>query len=184
MDHRALFHHLHPGFFDRDYIKALPENETYAEMILPLKGFSPDQREIPVPEGVAFGPYEGSLTALLEAVRQVEEAWAPIYQKGGRVYCAMDGGKIASFCLIEDMGTFEGLRIGGPGCVGTVPACRRKGIGLKMVQNVTAILKRESYDLSCIHYTGVAPWYGKLGYETVLRWNRNGFLNEKTGLYK
>ena len=74
--------------------------------------------------------------------------------------------------------------VGAPGCVGTVPACRRKGIGLKMVQNVTAILKRESYDLSCIHYTGVAPWYGKLGYETVLRWNRNGFLNEKTGLYK
>jgi hypothetical protein len=45
-----------------------------------------------------------------------------------------------------------------------------------MVKGVTQILKEEGYDLSYIHYTGVAPWYHKLGYRTVLKWNKSGVL--------
>ena len=92
----------------------------------------------------------------------------------------MIDGRIASFCIIEDMGTHtldgRAVRIGGPGCVGTVPEYRNRGVGLTMVRNVTRILKEEGFDFSYIHYTGVAPWYRKLGYMTILKWNKNGIL--------
>ena len=91
-------------------------------------------------------------------------------------YCAFVDGRVAAFCLVEDMCTFQGLRVGGPGCVGTLPEFRRQGIGLKMVQNATALLRDRGFDLSYIHYTGVASWYAKLGYRTVLRWGREGFV--------
>ena len=91
-------------------------------------------------------------------------------------YCAFDGEKVVSFCILDEMGICQGLRIAGPGCVGTVPAYRKKGIGLKMVQNATAILKDRGYDISYIHYTQVGHWYARLGYRTVLRWNCRGIL--------
>ncbi len=62
------------------------------------------------------------------------------------------------------------IRIAGPGCVGTVLKFRNQGIGLEMVRRVTQLLKEEGYDWSYIHYTGVADWYARLGYERVLRW--------------
>ena len=61
-------------------------------------------------------------------------------------------------------------------CVGTVPEYRRQGIGLKMVQNVTQILKEKGYALGYIHYTGVGHWYAKLGYQTLVKWNSGGII--------
>ena len=55
---------------------------------------------------------------------------------------------------------------------------RAKGIGLRMVQSATAMLAAEGYDIGYIHYTGVGPWYARLGYRTVLRWNRDGFVEQ------
>ena len=100
------------------------------------------------------------------------------YDGKHRVYCAFDGDRVASFCLLEDMGTYRGLRVAGPGCVGTLPEYRRRGIGLRMVQNATALLAAEGYDIGYIHYTGVGPWYARLGYRTVLRWNRDGVVDQ------
>ena len=77
---------------------------------------------------------------------------------------------------MDDWGMHDGLRISGPGCVGTVPAYRKKGIGLEMVRRATIMLKEEGFDLSWIHYTHIGPWYEKLGYRTVLRWNGKGFI--------
>ena len=95
---------------------------------------------------------------------------------GGRIFCAFDGDRTAAFCFLSDMGRYQGLRIGGPGCVGTVPEDRRQGIGLEMVRRATEILRRDGFDLSWIHYTHVGPWYMKLGYRPVLRWNSGGLL--------
>ena len=96
------------------------------------------------------------------------------------MYCGFFNERIASFCIIEDIGEhlLDGrrIKIGGPGCVGTVPEYRNRGIALVMVQNATQILKEEGYDLSYIHYTGVAPWYQKLGYRTILKWYKHGIL--------
>ena len=93
-----------------------------------------------------------------------------------RFYCAFDGDNIASFCIVEDMGIHCGLQVGGPGCVGTLPEYRRKGIGLEMVRRATVSLLDEGYDLFWIHYTSKERWYSKLGYTTVLRWNNKGFI--------
>ena len=177
LDCRQMFEDMHPGFFQREYIASLPPESVFAEMVLDLPGFSPDQKKIPVPEGISFGFYRGSHEKLLEAVASVVASWQPYYRKDARVFCAMNQDQIASFCIVEPMGAWRGLRIGGPGCVGTVPAYRRQGIGLKMVQQVTGILKAEGYDISYIHFTGVASWYSKLGYQTILTWNSRGILS-------
>ena len=128
------------------------------------------------PEGITFGLYTGDLAPLHDAVRLVDADWVQYFDGKAPVFCAFDGGQVVSFCIVDDMGVHEGLHIGGPGCVGTVPAYRRLGIGLKMVLLATAMLKAQGYDLSYIHYTQVGRWYARLGYETVLRWNSAGIL--------
>ena len=110
------------------------------------------------------------------AVREVEDDWAQWFGKGDRVFCAFDGDKVASFCLLDSFGEADGKKVGAPGCVGTVPAYRKQGIGLRMVQKATAILREQGYDLSWIHYTAVGHWYAKLGYKTVVRWNCKGIV--------
>ena len=169
-----LFLSLHPGFFERESIRSLPLEDVSEEQILDLHAFSPDALSIPCPEKITFGFYQGEMAPLHEAVRSVSKGWAQYFTPDKDIYCAFDGEKIASFCLLDDFGQYQGLRIGGPGCVGTVPAYRRQGIGLKMVQKGTAILKERGYDLSYIHYTGVGRWYERLGYETLMFWNAAG----------
>ena len=61
-------------------------------------------------------------------------------------------------------------KVGAPGCVGTVPRFRRKGIGLKMVAMACEELKKQGCDTCFIHYTGVGHWYAKLGFQTFLTW--------------
>ena len=177
-DYEALFREMHPGFFEKEWIRSMDEDRIYEEMILRLDEFDPDAYAKAFDKSVSFGAYRGGQDELLEAVGQVDESWLKLYREKSRVYCGFAGGRIASFCMIEDMGEHlldgERLRIGGPGCVGTVPAYRNRGIGLMMVRDVTQILKDEGYQISYIHYTGVAPWYRRLGYETVLKWNRHG----------
>lgn len=175
-DWRALFESIYPGFFDQPHIRAIPEGKIYEEMALDLLAFAPEERAVAAPEGVEFGFYTGDLEALRAVVRRVDPGWTELYDEKSRVYCAFAEGRVASFCLLENMTVFRGLRVCGPGCVGTLPEFRRRGIGLKMVHNVTAILREEGFDLGYIHYTGVAPWYARLGYETVLRWGRGGFV--------
>ena len=171
-----IFSALFPGFFEREEIRALPDSAVFAELVLDLKEPLPWTSPLPFPEGISFGLYEGPLKVLQEAVQTVEENWVQYFDKGGRTFCAFDEGRIASFCALTDMGFAQGLHIGGPGCVGTLPAWRKKGIGLEMVRRATEIFAREGYDVSWIHWTHLEQWYQKLGYRTALRWNKDGFL--------
>jgi len=177
---KALMDSIYPGFFEREYIRNIPENRVYDEMLMPLAGFDTAVYDKKFTDDITFGVYEGDLAVLKEAVGQVEEGWVQSYNGKHRAYCGYIGGRIASFCLIEDMGvhTIGGrtMKIGGPGCVGTLPEYRCRGIGLVMVRNVTRILQEEGYDYGYIHYTGSPAWYARLGYETTLRWNRNGII--------
>ena len=175
-----LFEQMHPGFFEREWIRRMDAADVYEEMILGLRGGRPlPQLPVSLP-GVTYGPYKGDFDALHAAVREVDESWVQYYGEEDDVYCAMCEGRIVSFCLLDDMGVHalggRQVRVAGPGCVGTVPAYRRMGVGLEMVRRGTQILRERGYDLSYIHYTGVAHWYAKLGYETILRWNRDGLL--------
>lgn len=174
LSYTDVFNTLHPGFFEKDYIRNLPAEDIFDEQIMVLSAFDPTAVNVPCPPHITFGEFTGDIESLKSAVREVDEDWVQYFNKGDHVYCAFDGDKVASFCLLDDFGEYKGLRVGAPGCVGTVPAYRRQGIGLKMVQNATQILKEKGYDLSWIHYTQVGHWYAKLGYETVLRWNCRG----------
>jgi GNAT superfamily N-acetyltransferase len=175
-----LLEGIHPNFFQGENIRNLGEECVFEEMIMPLEHFDADKYNKKLDGTVSFGYYNGEVNELLEAVKKVIPDWVEYYRQETNVYCGYINGNVASFCIVEDMGTHNisgrKIKVGGPGCVGTLPEYRDKGIGLTMVQNVTGILKDRGYDYSYIHYTGVAPWYGKLGYKTLFRWNKYGIL--------
>ncbi len=176
----AIFNEIHPGFFDRDYVKRVADDEPDSEMFMGLDNIDACSYEESYPAEITFGYYEGDMEELKAAVEKVIPHWVPLFTENSRVYCGFEAGKIASFCMIEDFGEHiingRNCRIGGPGCVGTVPEYRDRGIGLSMVRNVTRILRDEKFDYSYIHYTYETAWYAKLGYRTVLRWNGKGFV--------
>ncbi len=176
----TLFHNIHPNFFEREYIRNLEEDEIFDEMMLRLDEFDADKYEKAFDTSVTFGFFEGDRGELLKAVEQVNAGWLEYFGEEDRVLCGYFNGKVVSFCLVENMGTYtingETMKVGGPGCVGTLPEYRDKGIGLMMVKKATQLLRDEGYDYSYIHFTGVANWYAKLGYETVLKWTKNGIL--------
>lgn len=175
LDGTALFRHLHPDFFAQEHIRSLPPDEIYEEQLIDLRTYVPTA-DLPCPENITFGWYHGDIAALHDAVGSVEAEWVPCFQANSRVYCAFDGERIVSFCLADDFGEFGGMRVGGPGCVGTIPSYRNQGIGLKMVANVTALLKADGYALGYIHYTQVGAWYARLGYRTIVRWHAASVL--------
>ena len=177
IDPMGLFQALYTGFLEADYIRALPPENVYEEQVLDLMEFRADALEIPCPENITFGIFRGDRAKLYEAIAKVDEDWIQWYPEDGEpAFCAYDGEKVVSFCLLDKFGSYNGMLVGGPGCVGTVPEYRKLGIGLKMVQLATEELKRMGYDLSYIHYTSVGHWYARLGYRTVVRWNRDGVM--------
>ena len=180
-EYENLFNLMYPRYFEHDFIRSMPDDNICEEMMLDLHDFSSDALEIPVPQGITFGFFSGNMDDLRAAVGEVDEGWVRYYNDPARAYCAFDGDRVVSFCDVDEMGVFpfrgRETKIGGPGCVGTVPAYRRKGIGLKMVQGATKILKDRGFDYGYIHYTGVGPWYAKLGYRVILRWNGKGFVD-------
>lgn len=170
----VLFHSLYPDFFESESVCALPEEYIFAEMILYLNDFDIHKYDKKFDDGVSFGFYEGGLDELKKEVDKMEKHWTPFFNGNDRVFCGYVNGKVVSFCLVCDMGICkineQKLKIGGPGCVGTLPEYRNRGIGLTMVKHVTQILKEEDYDYSYIHYTYLAQWYEKLGYKTAIKW--------------
>lgn len=181
---KILFEDMHPGFFEKEDIKKMPEKWVCDELIMKLDEFDESKYSKKLADNVTFGIYEGDLEELKSYVRRVVEYWADIYEncKNEKFYCGYVDGKIASFCIIENMGehTVNGqtYKIGGPGCVGTLPEYRNMGIGLTMIMNATKILKDEGYDYSYIHFTGEAKWYQKAGYEPLVQWNKHGIIEE------
>ncbi len=176
MNYTELFNSMHPGFFQEEGICTMPRDWVFTELVMDLRENLPCVTPSHCLNGITFGEYHGELAALRDAVHQVDEDWVQYFKEGNRFYCAFDGERIIAFCNLADMGQFQGLHIGGPGCVGTIPEFRRQGIGLEMVRLATETLRQDGFDLSWIHYTHLAHWYRKLGYQPVLRWNSGGIL--------
>ena len=156
-------------FFERRGYETTGE---YDEMTGDLRRLTPAD-QLSAPDNVKFGWYQGDMASLHEAVAAVDETWVQYFRSQDHVFCATVEGKIASFCFADES---EGCllsnghnRVGVPGCVGTVPVFRRQGIGLKMVALACEELRKQGCDTGFIHYTGVAPWYARLGFETFLR---------------
>ena len=179
MNYTELFNSLHPDFFLQESIRTMPGDWVFTELVMELCRDLPNVTLSHCPDGITFGEYHGELTTLRDAVHRVNEDWVQYFTEGCRYYCAFDGERIAAFCSLADMGIFQGVHIGGPGCVGTIPEYREKGIGSEMVRSATQMLRQDGFDLSWIHYTHLAHWYMKLGYKPVLQWNSNGILHNK-----
>ena len=176
LDYADVFRHIQPDFFQQEHIRSLPREYIFDEQVLSLAEYNPTALTIPAPAQITYGLFTGDHETLLKAVRAVDEDWAQWFNPGERTFVAMDGDKVCSFCLLDDFGEYQGLRIGAPGCVGTVPEYRKQGIGLRMIQLATQQLKEDGYDLSWIHYTHVGHWYARLGYRTVVKWNCLGVV--------
>lgn len=175
-----LFNSMHPDFFETENIRNIPDEWIFDEMVLSLDKFEPCKYDRKLDENISFGYYQGDISEIKKAVERVNQDWPQYYTEKQRIYCGYIDEKIASFCLVANFGVHNvngrKVKVGGPGCVGTLPEYRNRGIGLTMVKHITQILKEEGYDYSYIHFTGVAPWYEKLGYKTSIKWTAKGVL--------
>lgn len=142
------------------------------EMLFKLSDFRLDELKLHGSEVAEYGWYEGDMEDIHKAVAAVDEGWVQYFTNPKNIYVARVDGEIASFCLIDtncrNYLTDMYGKIGMPGCVGTVPHFRNKGIALEMVARATDYLKEQGMDISFIFFTGVAGWYEKIGYKIFL----------------
>lgn len=150
------------------------------EMLMKLEDFQMNKLTLHGGDIAEYGWYDGDMEAMKAAVSLVDEGWTQYFINPRNIYVAKVNGEIASFCLVDtncqNYLTDQYGKVGMPGCVGTVPKYRNKGIALEMIARATEYLKMQGMDVSFIFYTGVAQWYKKLGYKT--------FLTEHFGIKK
>ncbi|MBE6837335.1 MAG: GNAT family N-acetyltransferase [Ruminococcus sp.] len=158
------------AFFKKDGFKIVGSCD---EMTIDIHSFNSENIDLSVPNECHFDWFEGDFEKLRDAVFKVEKEWVQYFSPDSKIFCAFYGDEIASFCLVEYDSicilSTDTNKVGVIGCVGTIPEFRRKGIGLKMVALATDDLRKNGCDSCFIHYTGVANWYAKLGYETFLK---------------
>jgi len=157
------------GFFEKKGFSAVGGCD---EMLLKLDTFCFDEGKFRGHLCAEYGWYKGDTDTIAKAVAEVDESWVKYFEAGSRIYAATVDGEIASFCLVSTDNsnylTDAYGRVGMPGCVGTVPRFRNRGIAIEMVARVTQYLKDSGMDISFIFFTGVADWYKKLGYEIFM----------------
>ena len=157
------------GFFEKNGYRA---HDGCDEMLMVLKNYPAVDYPFRGHECATFGWFDGEIDEIRAAVAQVEDDWTQYFTDPKHIYVARVDGEIASFCLVDCncrnyLSDAYG-KVGMPGCVGTVPKFRNRGIGIEMVANATQYLKEQGMDVSFIFYTGVADWYEKIGYRTFL----------------
>ena len=111
MNYRELFDNMHPGFFEEPGIKKIPEDRVFTELIMDLRCKSPNPVPYPFFDKVQFGIYLGELEKIRDTVARVDEEWPQYFTGKNRVFCALDGERIASFCILEDWNMQDGLHI-------------------------------------------------------------------------
>ena len=157
------------GFFEKHGFYAVGGCD---EMLLKLDSFTFDESRFRGHICADFGRYDGDMETITKAVAKVDESWVQYFDAESNIYVATVEGEIASFCLVEtDVSNYltdAYGRVGMPGCVGTVPEFRNRGIAIEMIARATQYLKESGMDISFIFFTGVADWYKKLGYETFM----------------
>jgi len=157
------------GFFEK---QGFISDGGCDEMLLNLEDYHMDKLSLHGSDMAEYGWYDGRPEDIRSAVSLVEESWIQYFTNSEKIYVAKVNGEIASFCLVDincqNYLTDKYGKIGMPGCVGTVPKFRDKGIALEMVARVTEYLKCQGMDVSFIYYTGVPKWYEKIGYKTFL----------------
>lgn len=148
------------------------ENGEFAEMSRNLADYQEQTVSIP---GVRFGFYKGDIEPLLRMVATVDGAWPVYFQADSPIFCAFCNEQPVSFCIVDEevdcLISRPGIRVGSIGCVGTLPDWRGRGIGLRMVDLATLLLKEAGCNKAYISYTAIDFWYARLGYSTFARFD-------------
>ena len=148
------------------------EDGTFAEMSLHLADYR--EQTSPIAD-VEFRLYRGDMDVIREMVAEVDDEWVRYVHEDTDVFCGFADGRPVSFCLIDTEAdcilSRPGLQVGSIGCVGTVPAYRKRGIGLRMVDLATVMLQEAGCQVSYISYTHIDHWYERLGYRTFARFS-------------
>ena len=157
------------GFFEK---KGFRCTGSCDELMLRLDGYTFDESSFRGHECAEYGWYSGSMDKLYKAVSEVNESRTKFFVGHEHIFTATVGGETASFCLVDtDVTNYLSdnfVRVGTPGCVGTVPKFRDRGIAIEMIARVTQYLKDCGMDISFIYFTGIADRYKKLGYEAFM----------------
>lgn len=145
------------------------------EMKLALENVELSKVSVSIPKDVRFCYFsEQDRQPLYDAVAAVREDWVVYFLQTEHVFVAYQGNKIVSFAILDfdcdNVLSRAGEKIGSIGCVGTVPKSRKNGTGIALVALATEELKKHHCAESFIHWTYLESWYGKLGYETFLRY--------------
>ncbi|MDR0222998.1 MAG: GNAT family N-acetyltransferase [Oscillospiraceae bacterium] len=157
------------GFFERRGYRA---ERTSVNMSLPLETFGAPRTYVPPkPDGVAFRFAEKSERgALITAVKDANKDWLGIFSESKEpVMVAVSNGEIAGFQIVSADGARFLYNDCAIGCVGVVHKARKRGIGLSMVAEGAAYLKKRGRKSVELLYTELEGWYGKLGFKTVSR---------------
>ena len=151
------------------------DDGEFAEMSMDLWNYAVKTQPI---EGVRFDYYPGHPEELKTLVDSVDEDWSQYFDAETPVFCAFLGDEVVSFCIVDPNAecilSRPDIKVGSIGCVGTAPAHRGRGIGLRMVDLATVILQKEGCTKGYISYTHIDHWYAKLGYETFARFSFRG----------
>ncbi len=107
---------------------------------------------------------------ILQAVKEVDEGWLPYFNgcDPKEVFIADENGMVIGFALVSPTdGRFvkEGEQVGGIGCVGVVPAVRKRGIGRQMVKRAAEHLQRQGCTAVELLYVELVDWYRTIGFE-------------------
>lgn len=157
------------GFFQKNGYQSVGNCD---EMFLRLKDFHINNFTFHGHDIAEYGWFEGDLSEIQNAVASVDEGWVQYFTNPKHIFTARVNGEIASFCLVDtncqNYLTDAFGKVGMPGCVGSVPKFRNKGIAIEMIAKVTEYLKEQDMDISFIFFTGVAKWYEQVGYQTFL----------------
>ena len=85
MTYAEMFHTLQPGFFDKEYIRTLPEDEVFVEQIIDLHTWQ-EGAPVSCPEHITFGFYKGDIDKLQAAVKLLTEGTGPVVHKSAAAF--------------------------------------------------------------------------------------------------
>lgn len=74
-DYIDLFNMMHPGFFEEERIKNIPDTAVCEEMILPLAEFDKSSYDKKLDGSVMFGYFTGDCGELKKDVLRVADDW-------------------------------------------------------------------------------------------------------------
>lgn len=166
----SLFHTAQCLFFEK---RGYFADWVSADLTLNLSQYSTPNIP-PSPYDIRFGlPSDKVHAQISNAVEEVDSDWISYFAvPNAPVFAAWRNENLAGFLLLDDHADVPycpfDARVGTIGCVGVLPAYRKQGIGLRMVDAATRELIARGCAWAHIGYTHLSHWYGRIGYQVCM----------------